>query len=98
MLDRVRADLKTVENLQNEFAATNQKPAIPAAYPTTKLQEFTASKVRMISIEARSVSVVLDDSQTFRIDYPSSEALSNDLQEWSQHAPPEHLSRLNLPP
>jgi hypothetical protein len=97
MLDRVRASLNAIGDLQREFQG-NTARGKSLKYPTTKLEDVCRPNVRMISISELSISVVLEDHQIISIIYPSEQALSDDLKAWSKSATPQDLKRLNLLP
>jgi len=97
-LDRVRASLDTVSQLQRRFQENTRSAAMVVEYPTKRLQDICGPNVRMISINDLSISIVLDDNQSLSIVYPSQLMLADDLKAWSKSAAPQDLSRLNITP
>ena len=97
-LDRIRASLDTVAELQRQFEVERQNDRSSDRYPVKSLEGVIAPNVKLITIDQLKISLVLQDNTVIEIAYPSAQALSEDLGAWCKAATPEDLKRLDITP
>ena len=94
-LARVRADLRTVSKLQEDFAAGKISPRGSGAPARLSLKEIPANEVRLISLGESKITLLFNDNQTAVFTYDSPDALDREFKAWSELAAAADMERLN---
>jgi hypothetical protein len=98
-LDRVRANLNTVDQFQRKFADENDRSEHPKGFaPLRTLESISIAGVKLISNDGLSLSIILTSDEVVTVEYRTHEALSSALSHWQKDAPASELQRVGVPP